>query len=78
MTRDEFNALMIGDGWNEAQQRLWRTCTPLCDADTFRREMARPDGMIEVQFLDEKTPSLLKWTRMFQAMGKRIANLKAG
>jgi hypothetical protein len=47
MTRGEFEAMMSADGWLPAQRHPWRNITPLCDVETFRREMARPDGMIE-------------------------------
>lgn len=48
MTRHQFEALMDANGWSLAERARWSGITPLCDVDTFNREMARPDGMIPV------------------------------
>jgi hypothetical protein len=48
MTRQQFEQLMDANNWPAALRRSWDKFTPKCDADTFNRELARPDGIIEV------------------------------
>jgi hypothetical protein len=65
MTDQEFDDLMQSDGWSRQQRALWRSIIPVCDPDTFRREMSRPDGIIE--YVHRQTGDLrrLFWKRMF-------------
>lgn len=69
MTRPEFEALMIADGWPPAQRQQFANFTPVSDADTFRREMSRMDGMVECRRRDDSIAELF-WKRFFK---KRIA-----
>lgn len=66
MTRPEFEAFMAPEKWTPEQIKLWRLYTPICDVETFKSEMSRPDGMIEVQNADEDKPSRLSWWRFFK------------
>lgn len=49
MTREEFEAFMKGEQWTPEQKARFERFTPMSDAETFKREMARPDGIIEVR-----------------------------
>jgi hypothetical protein len=66
MTRKEFEDLMEEDGWPPDHRWQWRRITPLCDAATFRREMAKSDGFIE--FRKEETGDVLRraWKRFWR------------
>jgi hypothetical protein len=65
MIRAEFESLMDTEGWSPEQRFQWRRITPLCDVETFRREMCRPDGVI--WFKQEETGAIIRrvWKRVW-------------
>jgi hypothetical protein len=48
MTDKEFEEYMDREGWTHARRRAFRDRRPALDADAFKREMARPDGLVEL------------------------------
>lgn len=48
MTRDEFEAFMEGEQWTPEQIARFSRMTPVGSAASVRSEMARVDGIIEV------------------------------
>lgn len=66
MTRPEFEELMTTDRWTREQRSLWQNLTPVSDADAFRREMARPDGLIEFKRVGDESLGSLFWKRIYK------------
>jgi len=72
VTRDEFEALMDADAWSPQQRARWCDYTPVVDGATLRREMSRPDGMIEVKFVNPPQ-SVLSWFGLRILLRSRLA-----
>jgi hypothetical protein len=66
MTPQEFDALMERDHWSPATRERYANFVPTCDATTFYREMARPDGILEVKMRDTGETRRVSWTRFFR------------
>lgn len=50
MTRKEFEDFMKGEQWTPEQMERFSNVTPIGSPETIRREISRPDGILEIRF----------------------------
>jgi hypothetical protein len=64
VTRSEFEGLMESEEWSPQKRARWSGITPKSDAETFRKEIGRIDGLVEVEKV-LMPRSLKDWLRPF-------------